>query len=271
MVAMAKWMMAGLLGTANAAMAQTTTRYESKLEGLVAEHVTSGDCAGALKLIHGGLAANSPRAALLAGAMYEHGICLKPNWDSAVGNYVIAHNGGEHAAALRLAAGYATKAAGPDAAAALWWLSQSGTMQETGQCAVDKAERGDPDRFVAVLQTWTPKRLTECNYVVGVVATISGETQYPYERRTLEPEGRVIVRFQPGIPKVDIWTPAERGLFSAAPPAGQQYAARATRKSRFEQTVQVIADRALARYVQPAGIDPAWFYDVGFTFERTAN
>lgn len=268
MVAVAKWMMAGVLGIATAAMAQTTARYENKLESLVAEHATAGDCAGALKLIHAGLDVNSPRAALLAGAMYEHGICLKQNWDSAVGNYVIAHNGGERAAALRLAAGYATQAAGPDAAAALWWLNQSGTMNETGQCAVAKPERADPDRFVAVLQTWTPARLTACNYLVGVVATISGEAQYPYERRTLEPEGKVIVRFTPAAPKIDIWTPAEGGLFSAAPPAGEEYKAHATRKSRFEKAVQVIADRALARYPQPAGMDPAWFYDVGFTFDR---
>jgi hypothetical protein len=260
-----------LFSSAVPAIAQTTRHYENKLEEKVAEYATRGDCAEALKLVRSGLAANSPRAALLAGAMYEHGICLKQNWESAVAHYVIAHDGGEHAASLRLAAGYATPAAGPDVGAALWWMDQSG-VTGSAPCTVEKSERGDPERFVAALQKWTPARLAGCNYWAGVMATIAGETQYPWQRRplqpepTLEPGGTVAVRFTPGLATVDIWTVGDRGLFSASGSAGDALQLRASRKSRLEKDVRLVADRALARYPQPPGIAPAWFYDLALSY-----
>lgn len=263
-IAMA-WLVTGM------AVAQPTRHYDIKLEAHVAEYVTAGNCASALKLVRDGLAVDSPRAALLAGAMYEHGVCLKKNWDSAVGNYVIAHNGGEHAASLRLAAGYAAPAAGPDTAAALWWLSQS-EIKGGKYCAVDAGARDDPDRFVAALQTWTPARLSACNYLAGVMATIAGESQYPWERRPLEPpsalrpDGTVAVRLTPALAQVEIWTVGSSGLFSAPAAPDQALALRAVRKSRYEKDIRLIADRALARYPQPAGIDPAWFYEMGIIY-----
>ena len=260
-----------VLAFTQAALAQPTTHHEEKLEAHVAEYVTAGNCPSALKLIKKGLAIDSPRAALLAGAMYEHGICLKKNWDSAAGHYVIAHKGGEHAAALRLAAAYATPDAGPDTGAALWWLNQS-ELKVSTPCAVAQDARGDPDRFVAVLQTWTPARLAGCNYLAGVMATIAGESQYPWERRplepevTLKPEGTVAVRLTPGLAQVDIWTVGSGGLFSEQRTGSEALALHAVRKSRYEKDIRIIADRALARYPQPAGIDPAWLYEIGITY-----
>lgn len=203
--------------------------------------------------------------------MYEHGICLKKNWDSAVGHYIIAHNGGERAASLRLAAGYAAPDAGPDAAAALWWLHQS-ALSGSEKCAVGQSQRADPDRFVAALQSWQPARLAACNYVAGVMATIAGESHYPWERRPLEPEAllrpeeTVAVRLTPGLGQVDLWTVGSVGLFSAKRPDGEAFMVRAARTSRLEKDVRVIADRALARYPQPPGIDPAWFYDIAIHY-----
>jgi hypothetical protein len=252
-------------------LAQPTEHYEEKLEAHVAEYVTAGNCVSALKLLRSGLAIDSPRAALLTGAMYEHGICLKKNWESAAGHYVIAHNGGEQAAALRLAAAYAAPGAGPDAGAALWWLSQS-ALKSSEACVVEQSARNDPDRFVAVLQTWTPARLAACNYMAGVMATIAGESQYPWERRplepepTLKPEGTVAVRLTPGLAQVDIWTVGSSGLFSEQRTGSQALALHAVRKSRYEKEIRIIADRALARYPQPPGIDPAWFYDMAITY-----
>jgi hypothetical protein len=260
-----------LMVSAVTASAQTTRRYENKLEEHVAEYVTRGECVDALKLVRAGLAANSPRAALLAGAMYEHGICLKPDWECAAAHYVIAHDGSEQAAAFRVAAGYAAPSAGPDVAAALWWMSQA----EVGggdTCAVEQSERGDPDRFVAALQKWTPAKRAACNYWAGVMATIAGEAQYPWERRpleprtSLEPAGKVGVRFTPGLATVDIWTVGESGLLSAQRTAAEALQLRASRKSQFEKDVRVLADRALARYPQPPGITPTWFYDLGITY-----
>jgi hypothetical protein len=260
-----------MLVIAGSAAAQTTTRYENKLEERVAEYTTRGECGEALRLVRAGLAVNSPRAALLTGAMYEHGICVKQNWDTAVTYYVIAHDGGERPASLRLAAGYAAPAAGPDVAAALWWMTQS-EVAVSDTCAVEASARSDPDRFVAALQKWPPARMAACNYWTGVMATIAGETQYPWERRPLEPAptlapgGKVAVRFTPGLAQVDIWTVGETGLFSAPRSASEALQLRASRKSRLEGGVRIVADRALARYPQPAGLPLTWFYDLGISY-----
>ena len=210
--------------------ARPTAKFEHNAVVDVIERITAKDCAGAIKLLNAGLAADSPRMALLAGNMYEQGICLKPNLDRAAGYYITAHNGGERAAAYRLAAAYASREAGPDAAAALWWLRQTDGKYGREHCGVDDAAKDDPDRFVAVLQTWTPARLAACNYLAGVVATIAGEVQYPKTPHQFEPDGTVMVRFTPALSKIDIWTLAGAGLFSETRSDSEKNQQRATRK-----------------------------------------
>lgn len=232
----------------------------------IIERVNAKDCAGAIERLNAGLAADSPRVALLAGNMYEQGICLKPNLDRAAGYYITAHNGGEHAAAYRLAAAYATPEAGPDPAAALWWLKQTKGRFGEQRCDVDKLDAEDPDRFVAALQKWSPARIATCNYLAGVVATIAGEAQYPRGPHQFEPDGTVMVRVTPALANVTVWTLKEDGVFSAARADGEKYQQRATRRSRFERVVKEIADRALARYPQPAGVDPTWVQEFSMVF-----
>ena len=251
--------------------ARPTAKFEHNAVVDVIERIAAKDCAGAIKLLNAGLAADSPRVALLAGNMYEQGICLKPNLDRAAGYYITAHNGGERAAAYRLAAAYASREAGPDTAAALWWLRQTDGQYGGEHCGVGDAPKDDPDRFVAVLQTWTPARLAACNYLAGVVATVAGEVQYPKAPHRFEPEGTVMVRFTPALSKIDIWTLAGAGAFSEARPDSEKYQQRATRKSRFESVVREIADRALVRYPQPPGLDPAWIQEFAMVFNVTTN
>ena len=69
---------------AGGAMAQS---YDSVVSQ-VTERVNARDCAGALAGLQAGLAENRPAVALLAGTMYERGVCLKPDWDTAVGHYI---------------------------------------------------------------------------------------------------------------------------------------------------------------------------------------
>lgn len=254
------------LALSGAVSARPTDAYEQKTVADVIERVNAKDCAGAIKRLNAGIAADSPRVALLAGNMYEQGICLKPDLDRAAGYYITAHNGGESAAAYRLAAAYAMPAAGPDTAAALWWLKQTKARMGEQYCDVEKSDADDPERFVAALQKWTPVRLATCTYLAGVVATIAGESQYPRGPTMVEPEGTVMVRVTPALANVTIWTLGEGGVFSAARADGEKYQQRASRSSRFEGMVREIADRALARYPKPAGADPALVQEFAMVF-----
>lgn len=249
--------------------AVTSAHAASNVAARVTERVNASDCVGAVHLLKTGLADNDPGAALLAGTMYERGICLKQNWDSAVGNYILAHDAGDPAAAYRLAAGYATPLAGPDPAAALWWMSKSGGKSLQEPCQIPESERADPDRFVAVLQKWTPARIAGCNYVVGVVASVAGDVQFSREIVMTRQAGTLIVRFTPAQADVDVWTTTSGGVFSSAMPNGLEQTRRATRQSGFENGVKKIAERALARYPQPPGLDPVWTQYLGITFGST--
>lgn len=104
------------------------------------------------------------------------------------------------------------------------------------------------------------------------MAMIAGESQYPWERRplepeaTLKPEGTVAVRLTPGLAQVDIWTVGRSALFSEQRSGGQALALHAVRKLRDEKDIRIIADRAFTRYPQATGIDPAWIYDIAITY-----
>jgi len=68
----------------------------------VTEAMVKRDCTAAAAALNAGLAKQHPEVWLLAGAMFEDGLCLKPNWDRAVNFYQRADSAGQPAAALRL-------------------------------------------------------------------------------------------------------------------------------------------------------------------------
>jgi len=244
----------------------TAQSYDSVVSQ-VTERVNARDCAGALAGLQAGLAENRPAVALLAGTMYERGVCLKPDWDTAVGHYIVAHDGGEKAAAYRLAAGYAAPMGGPDPAAALWWFGKSASgVKWLGTCAVPPADRIDPDRFVAVLQTWAPARIAGCNYVTGLIATLSAEIQFSREIRRARQAGTLHARILPALGTIDVWTAVDSGVFSAAEAPETAFMRRAARPSSLENVIRKMADAALARYPQPPGLDPAWTQTVQITY-----
>ena len=104
-------------------------------------------------------------------------------------------------AAERLAAGYADPANGPDIAAALWW-GRKGAVSCAG-CTVSKEVRDDPDRFVAELAPGQ-RRLTRCNYLVGVMSMVSAELKYPKLGRLHQVGGDVDLRFLPGLARIEV-------------------------------------------------------------------
>jgi hypothetical protein len=218
--------------------------------------VAARDCGAAVQRLRDGMTEARPEVALLAGSMYENGICVKRSWDHAMTFYTQAYRGGLPEAALRLAAGYADPAQGPDVAAALWWNQRDDGGLRYPACAVGKDAEQDPDRFVAELRRWDPARLAICNYIVGVVSAISADVKYPRLSQAWAMDGEATLRFLPALPRIDL-KQGPKGQFRPAgwrdgDAAGAREAGPAA--EGFETAFRESARRALSRYPQPAGI-----------------
>ena len=247
--------LAVLLALMPAAQAAAAPEPELEVVGGVHSRIEGRDCSGAVERLKAGLKQGYPRVSLLAGSMYENGICVKANWANAVTFYVQAHQGGLPEAAERLAAGYADPANGPDAAAALWWSLHTRAARNK-VCAVSKEAGTDPDRFVKELQAWPQNKLAACNYITGVISTISAEVKYPRRAQVQGLGGELTLRFMPAVPRVDVkrdgveeyqllgWVDGDLARDREAGPAAGE----------FEQTLREVARRALRRYPQPGGI-----------------
>lgn len=234
----------------------------------VHQWIEAKDCPRAVRELNAGLAKGYPEVALLGGAMYEEGTCLKRDWNRAVHFYVMANEGGQRAAPHRLASGYASAAGGTDMAAALWWANRRGNSAGSA-CVVSDAARTDPDRFVAELQTWSPSRLAACNYIAGVMSTLAGDLEYPDTAKMFAVRGKVHVRFLPWMPRLDVTTTGTEtlevmGVFNADT-LRDRSAKPVT--SAFEAEVRKLAERALKRYPQPAKIDPAATAEMDLIFD----
>ncbi len=91
-------------------------------------YVEARDCSSAVARLTEGVAKKYPEVNMLAGAMFEHGVCVKADWDRAVGFYSNAFDGGHKAAMYSLMSGFAAPEHGPDMAAALWWATGRRTI-----------------------------------------------------------------------------------------------------------------------------------------------
>jgi hypothetical protein len=217
--------------------------------------LAAGDCAGAIKVLNADLAEKSPQAFLLAGTMYEHGACVGRDWKRAMGLYVQAHDGGQPEAALRLAAGFAAPENGPDIAAAIWWAGRG--RQISMDCGLDPID--DPERLVELLRGWSKSRLEQCNYVIGVMSTIAGEAQYAPRAAVFGADVDITLRFLPAVPAVELQMgPSAPFQVLGAPNGDLPLNPRSAKgvAAELENTLRALASRAIARYPQPAGIDP---------------
>lgn len=226
----------------------------------VTDRIAANDCTAAVDELNAALKQGYTEVILLAGSMFDHGVCVKRNWNRAVSFYSQAYEGGMPEAASRLAAGFAAPENGPDVAAALWWASrgrgQAAQVQANAGCAVSAAAADDAERFVAELQTWPQARLLACNYIAGVMSTLSAEIKYPQLALRYAVGGDVTLRFQPAVPQIDMRRGESReyqliGIFR-----GEQLHDRQTERvtGGFEKALGEVADRALRRYPKPAGI-----------------
>lgn len=206
----------------------------------IGERMKAQDCAGAVERLNAGLAERHPEVVLLAGNMFETGACVKPDWNRAVGYYAQAFEAGMREGALRLAAGFAAVAHGPDPAAALWWARRAKLPVDRCMARLPKTE--DPDRFVEELGKWPGQELAACNYVVGVLSFVHAETRHPIHGVKHEASGRIDVEYLPS-----------QSYFHGTV---VNSTGRATRDiSEAWSTIQFQAGKL---YAKPAGIDPYW-------------
>jgi hypothetical protein len=216
--------------------------------------IERGDCKAAAEVLDKGVVAHYPEVQLLAGSMYEGGVCLKANWDRAVHFYSLAFKAGQKPAAYRLAAGFAAPENGPDAASALWWASRVNLAN--GTCLPSEQNRDNSDSFLAEVKTWSDQRIATCAYLTGVMATIAGEVQHPIQPSHWSVGGVVLITFKPALPRIELTLNGTEHYLLAdvysADKLSEQNAPGIG--SEFLQSVRAVADRALKRYPKPANV-----------------
>lgn len=229
---------------------------EAAVESVV-NRIRSGDCKGAVGALNAGLAKNHAEVALLAGSMYDNGVCVRRDWQRAVEFYVRAHDGGHAGAVYRLASGYAAPENGPDIAAALWWASRV-KPATVNACAVTGAAADDPDLFVAALNAWPQQRLAQCNYIIGVMSTLGGEMRYPDRPLSFAVGADIEMRFMPAVPRMDVRQTGSTEFRSLGIVDGNELNERGSKRmtAAFLDTVRAVSERAIKRYPQPPGFHP---------------
>ena len=252
-----------------ASAASKAAAADSALED-VRRRIEARDCESAVDRLKGWLKQGEPKVFLLAATMYENGLCVKRDWSKALNFYTVAFENGLPEAAERLAAGYADPANGPDIAAALWWARQ-GRNFKWPACAVSKGVADDPEGFVTELGLWPEERLTRCNYIVGVMSTISAELNYPKFASEYNVGGDVMLRFLPGQARIEVKQEESREYALLGWVDGDAFRDRwrPDVTTSFEKALSDVAKRALARYPQPAGIPVDTKVEVKYSFTVT--
>lgn len=187
---------AGLLLVLGALACEAQARTDGEMAVReVVQQLRANDCPAAIERLNEGLKAGYPELAMMAGTMFDMGVCVAKDWNKAVGFYVRASDGGIKEGAYRLAAGFAAWQHGPDTAAALWWAARSGLQVDA--CTTKLPKTDDPDRFVEELRRWPAHELAVCNFVVGKVAFILADVRYPLGGVQTEIDGRIEVTYRP--------------------------------------------------------------------------
>ena len=223
------------------------------------------DCPAAIAALNKGIASKQPDLLLLAGSMYEHGLCLKPNWLAAEGYYLQANQAGNPGAIDKLIAGYARE--NRDPAAALYWNALSRRESLPAPCLFKPGLADDPDKFVAELQTWKPDRIAACVYMAGVTAQVRAELEFPQELVDRGMSGELHGSFNAATATFTWKTEHTEEMVTTRTVAFEESTKRM--KGILLKHATTISDRALQNYKQPAGIDPAWNAPIRFRYRTT--
>jgi hypothetical protein len=242
-------------------------RVEGEAIDSVLRAVEAGDCGLAVRRLNDGLSQQHPWLFLLAGAMYENGTCLKPQWDRAERMYLRAHDAKHPAGRLRLVAGYARGQRDP--AAALWWASELGSLPpECRPFAAGTGAGRDPEAFVREIQLWPAAQLRACTYVAGVLAQVLGEAEFPATAALFAMRGRVQMDFKPAAGQIEWKTLELEELQILGVSSGDAQTDRKSRRVRgaFEAHLRQVGERALKEHPRPAGVPEGWAMQTTFTF-----
>ena len=129
-----------LSAAAGAGAAPTYVKPDESATAHVRSLIAAGSCDEAVAALKVGVKAKQPDALLLAGGMYDEGLCFAPDWIKALRLYTLADEFGNKSAIPRLITGYAK--AGRDNGLALWWLAKSDARHYFPQQCVP---RSDPE------------------------------------------------------------------------------------------------------------------------------
>jgi hypothetical protein len=244
-------------GAALAAERPPESRAEARSVASVINALEHKDCERVVSRLNDGLAAKYPGIYMLAGALYEDGLCLKASWDRAQRMYQLAHESGHGGGMLKLVAGHAL--GGRDPAAALWWAQQA-RQALPPPCVVPEAQRGQPEDFVAVLRNWPPGVLESCLYTAGVMAALGAEAEYPSMALAHSIVGKVEMVFVPASGQIT-WRTIEvdaQQLFGVASGDTARNMGSRRVRSSLEDYLREVGERVLKRYQRPGGVPASW-------------
>ena len=261
----ARWLaaLAGLCaaGGLSPVWAQAAAGLESDAAARVVERLEARDCPGAVRTLNEALPGGDPAVLVLAGAMFEDGICLKAQWDRAVRLYTRASEAGSALARWRLAAGYGSALGGPDIGLALWWSHRAETLPAA--CRVTGfAETMDAERFVAAVNAWPSGQAAACAWVGAVWAGLNADARYDASLQRLKAVGRVRVTFDPATGRFA----AEELEASADRREWQAGEDDPSRLATLIGAVQAFSARAVRKAVRPQAVPDGLRHSAEFVF-----
>jgi TPR repeat protein len=207
----------------------------------VSSYLANKDCPGAVGALNDGVKSKQRDVLLLAGAMFETGLCVKENWERAAYFYQLADKAGNKAAIHRLAAGYAVTGRDPEK---------------------------DPEGFAAALTRMPVPEFKACVYMTGVYSAIMGETEFPSAAARSGMFGDVLMTFDPARGAID-WSQDNTGqALGEGLIDGNKINTESRRKveNSLLDYMRAAGTRTLARYSKPGGIDPAVRIQQKFVF-----
>jgi hypothetical protein len=242
-------------------------RWEADSVRRVWTYLDARDCVGAVKELNDGLSRKHALAMVMAGAMYEDGLCLKRNPERAVTMYEQAFAAGRpQQAAGRLTALYASAGPGQDKAAALWWAKRSG-QGIVKECGLGDVRLEDAEAFVKAVSEVPAARLDACNYVAGVVGMLQGDVEFPDRAASFGLRGKVQLVFTPALPAFEVKgneidTIQLGGVVSGDRLRDDLPSAR----NEFVRYMGQMTQRALQRFAKPATVPVEWKMTLEYNF-----
>ncbi len=267
-----KVLLSFLVGFAAIALSQPVAASESTRE--VIKAIEARDCVAAARQLNLALSGGSAEALMLGGAMFEQGLCLKPNIERASRLYVRAADAGASSARSRLAALYASPAGGPDKGAAVWWGLQA-NLPLPKSCVVDNDLRGNAERFAQTLASWPAGVLDACVHVTGVLATLDAEFVV---KAGVETRDGVAVDFRPADGRLEVHaSQTNQALIDNSPrvtttnnvvgannvqqgatPDQMRALQVQEEKQQLAKRVEGVCRATIARFPRPTGIERDW-------------